>query len=290
MLVRKFNMFSTRANNRNVMQTSEFNEQHFVLELKRINGHLTAHVKKTPVKTPNPYVSATMTLIEKTINFTEDDYIDTQTLIIMSGDWPGILNTAGNATSELANFVPSMGHQYREGFFYDIPFPSPSHRWYSKFSKKREETLEMARTWDEKVDTIFWRGGFLGCAGCGELGKFFFPFNHYELQDCVDTQPRKGHLKERGYTYGPERNHFKEHERYRLVDLAQHTPVCGGVPIDAKLTGVCCGIEREIPPSHYGPKFPFASFAQYKYQIHIGNNGFADSLWSKLAFGSVVLK
>ena len=205
-------------------------------------------------------------------------------LIFDSADWP----IYPKRDNETRIGVPPMFASQSSDSFHDIPFPTHTRsRFGSSFDENRQKFLATGRRWQDRKSEAIWRGAYGGSVGCGPLGKYYFPNNHRaqcDDEDAAKRGPSSPPADTNGYTFGLERHAWARHPRILLVNAAIQPGYCGG-KIDAGFTSR----KSVAKPNQMKARLPFDSFANYRYIIHVGNNGFADSLWMKLALGSVVL-
>lgn len=204
-------------------------------------------------------------------------------LTFTNGDWPVYPRRIGETQIDAE---PIFSPQTSENF-HDIAFPTHTRaRFGENFDSVRRGVLDRGSQtrWQDRRSVAIWRGAHGGSVGCGKLGAWYFPDNHRDHCDDEDSLKRASSPDVNGYTFGLERHDWYRHPRVRLVMMATAHGFCGG-KVDAGFTS------RKSVTSHAQMKqaVPFETFAEYRYVIHVGNNGFSDSLWMKLGLGSVVL-
>jgi len=189
--------------------------------------------------------------------------------MIMTGgdDEPSVPKMADKASLS----IPLVASQQNNGRFYDFVMPTITRSAFIGASYYNEglSYIKKSKKFEERVDGLVWRGS-RGCSyGCGKLGQYFYP----------DRDRGETCHSDKGWTYSsphPKGNNIsysqscREHPRAMLVGYSEAHPKC----VDAALTG-----------KHIDNRIHFADF---KFVVNVGNNGFADRVKILLSMGNVI--
>lgn len=205
-----------------------------------------------------------------------------QLFVFSSHDYPVLINRNNSNIRNSPRFAVQSSSN-----FYDIPFPTITRKRFGKyFEKERTKYLSLfyKTPYYKRRFQAVWRGTLGGPVGCGPWGKHYFPDN-YKLEPCKDESYRaskQGPPELNGYSFGPESDLKHEHPRFRLT---KNRFRCNPF-LDVSAVSSLFGIFKFWGEDGY---MSFEQMANYKFNINVGKNGFADSFWMKLATGSTIL-